>query len=138
MSRDGHVLLCDVTALALHGNGPPAYIENTVPVLLAACVLRALSSNRRCLQIHCLATRIHATVCLAAWSSWGEEVALLWAHHLMTTGGVTLSDVFSSVHGPGLSPSGCQLAVHAPRRSLQAALSSWGGGHFITVSSYAI
>jgi hypothetical protein len=45
MSRDGHVLLYDVTARALHSNGPSAYIENTVPVLLAACVLRALSSN---------------------------------------------------------------------------------------------
>jgi hypothetical protein len=38
MLRDGHVLLCDVTARWLHNNGPSAYIENTVPVLLAACV----------------------------------------------------------------------------------------------------
>jgi hypothetical protein len=39
MSRDGHVLWCDVTARALHSNGPAADIENTVSVLLAACVV---------------------------------------------------------------------------------------------------
>jgi hypothetical protein len=45
MSRDDHVLFCDVTAQALHSNAPSADIENTVHIMLAACVLRALSSN---------------------------------------------------------------------------------------------
>jgi hypothetical protein len=38
MSRDGHVLLCDVTGCASHSNGLFADIENTVLILLAACV----------------------------------------------------------------------------------------------------
>lgn len=63
MSRDRHsLLLRNVTEHALHGNGPSAYIENTVPLLVAACVLPALSSNRRCLHIHCLATGLHAKI----------------------------------------------------------------------------
>jgi hypothetical protein len=45
MSRDVHVLLRDFTARPLHNNGPSSDIENTVPTLLAACVLWALSSN---------------------------------------------------------------------------------------------
>jgi hypothetical protein len=45
MSRDRHVLLCDITACVLHSNSPFVYTENTVPVLLAECVLWALSSN---------------------------------------------------------------------------------------------
>jgi hypothetical protein len=40
------VTLLDVTARALHSNGPTANTENAVPVLLAACVLRGMSSNR--------------------------------------------------------------------------------------------
>jgi hypothetical protein len=45
MSLDNHVLLCDVTSRMLHSNGSSANIENTVPVLLAMCVLWVLSSN---------------------------------------------------------------------------------------------
>jgi hypothetical protein len=45
MSHDGQVLLYDVTTRESHSNRPSAYIENIVPVLLAACVFRALSSN---------------------------------------------------------------------------------------------
>jgi hypothetical protein len=63
MSRDRYLLLlCDVTARALHSNGPSADIENTVLVLLAACVLRALSSNGQCLQIYCLSTGLFARI----------------------------------------------------------------------------
>jgi hypothetical protein len=45
MSRDGNVLFRDVTARALHSNDQFAYVENTVPILLSECVLRAFSSN---------------------------------------------------------------------------------------------
>jgi hypothetical protein len=38
MSRDGRVLLGDVTVCMLHSNSPSADIENTVPILLAMCV----------------------------------------------------------------------------------------------------
>jgi hypothetical protein len=65
MSRDRHMLLCDVTARMLHSNGPSVDIGNTVPVLLAACVLRALSNRGRCLQIHCLATDLYAALSLS-------------------------------------------------------------------------
>jgi hypothetical protein len=43
-SRDGQYC-CDVTARALHSNGPSADVENTVPILLAASVLRASSNT---------------------------------------------------------------------------------------------
>jgi hypothetical protein len=40
-----------------------AHIENTVLVLSYACMLRTLLNNGRCLQSHCLATDLYATVC---------------------------------------------------------------------------
>jgi hypothetical protein len=47
----------------LHSNGRCAdRIENTVLLLLHACMLRALASNGRCLQSHCLATDLYATI----------------------------------------------------------------------------
>jgi hypothetical protein len=45
MPRDSHVLLCDATERTLHSNSPFANEENTVPILLAACVLQVLSSS---------------------------------------------------------------------------------------------
>jgi hypothetical protein len=44
-SYDDHILLRDVTARRLHSNGLSADIGNTVPIMLVACVLQALSSN---------------------------------------------------------------------------------------------
>jgi hypothetical protein len=47
----------------LHINGRGAdHIENTVLLLSCARKLRALPSNGRCLQSHCLATGLYATV----------------------------------------------------------------------------
>jgi hypothetical protein len=38
------------------------YIEHTVLILLHACMLRALPTNDRCLQSHCLVTGVYATI----------------------------------------------------------------------------
>jgi hypothetical protein len=94
MSRDHcPLLLCDVTARALRSNGPSANIENTVPVLLAACVLRALCSNGRCLQIHCLATGLYDTIFYTIPGRAFTDLHLSLNHILYNSGHVTFADM---------------------------------------------
>jgi hypothetical protein len=53
---------------SLYSNGRGAdSIENAVILLLRTCVLRTLSSNGRCLQIHCIATGLYATILILCW-----------------------------------------------------------------------
>jgi hypothetical protein len=62
--KDGHEFLNHIIRVTNDDS------ENTAPALLSACVLWALSSNGRCLQIHCLATGLHAIIlCLCVSSA---------------------------------------------------------------------